>query len=65
MTHYSFAPIDVGFDLREHEMLVCLAPDATSITTPEGKLVEGDLATLRAALEGSGLRVSRGAKGEP
>jgi len=58
MTHYSYHPLDLGFDPRVHaDMVVDLPADATSAMLADRSVVSGDWATLAAALVSDGLRV--------
>jgi hypothetical protein len=58
MAHYSYHPLDIGFDPRVHaDMAVDLPADATSVTIADRSRVSGDWATLAAALVSDGLRV--------
>ena len=61
MHHYSFLPIDIGFDLRLHRQALVLPGDAGSVTylTPEKKqtTATGTRFELAAALRRAGYRV--------
>lgn len=60
MSSYSFAPIDVGFDLRVQEIPVILPDDATAVTfnsNGELNVVEGDRDVLARALYDAGYNV--------
>lgn len=58
MAHYSYHPLDIGFDPRVHaDMAVDLPADATSVTIADRSRVSGDWVTLAYALVSDGLRV--------
>ena len=61
MMHYSFLPIDIGFDLRLHAMALVLPPDANSVTflsaTKQKTTATGTRLELAKALRRAGYRV--------
>jgi hypothetical protein len=61
MSHYSYTSIDVGFDLRLHDMIVQLPEDITSVAYDvRGKTctLVGTHVKIRKALTRAGYRVS-------
>lgn len=58
---YSFDPLDVGFDPRQHDTPVVLWTDATGVRFRDQadalRTVTGSIEALKAALEGAGFKV--------
>jgi hypothetical protein len=65
MAHYSFLPIDVGFDLRLHHFAVEVPADATSVeflgADNEAVRAEGDTETLVARMLAAGYQAKAAA----
>lgn len=57
---YSYTPLDVGFDLRKHDMTIDLAIDAQAVQYDDAgttRIVRGSRQEIVAALEAAGYRV--------